>query len=79
MFRRLPSLALSVGLHVGVLLALWYAPDVSVPSLPKPSPGEYQQAFAGKEDKIVWYKFQQLPKISPKSSPSRPASRCVPT
>jgi TonB family protein len=66
---RLPSLAISVGLHVGVLLALLYAPDVSLPSLPKPSPSEYQQAFAGKEDKIVWYRFQQLPKISPQSSP----------
>jgi TonB family protein len=66
---RLPSLAISMGLHVGVLLALLYAPDASLPSLPKPSPSEYQQAFAGKEDKIVWYKFQQLPKISPQSSP----------
>ena len=66
---RLPSLAISVGLHVGVLLALLYAPSISVPSLPQPSPSEYQQAFAGKEDKIVWYRFQQLPKISPQSSP----------
>lgn len=58
-----------MGLHVGVLLALLYAPDASLPSLPKPSPSEYQQAFAGKEDKIVWYKFQQLPKISSQISP----------
>jgi TonB family protein len=63
------SLAISTGLHAGTLFVLLYAPDVSLPSLPKPSPSEYQQAFAGKEDKIVWYKFQQLPKISPQSSP----------
>ena len=69
MFSRFPSLAISVGLHAGVLLALLYGPSVSMPSLPKPSPSEYQQAFAGKEDKIVWYKFRQLPKISPQSSP----------
>lgn len=69
MSGRLPSLAISLGLHVGVLLILFQAPNISLPSLPKPSPSEYQQAFAGKEDKIVWYKFQQLPKISPESSP----------
>jgi TonB family protein len=69
MSGRLPSLAISLGLHAGVLLAILYAPSVSLPSLPKPSPSEYQQAFAGKEDRIVWYKFKQLPKISPQSSP----------
>jgi TonB family protein len=66
---KLPSLAVSTGLHVGAFFALMYAPPISLPSLPKPSPGEYEQAFAGKEDKIVWYKFRELPKISPQSSP----------
>jgi TonB family protein len=45
-----------------------YAPQVSMPSLPPSSPSEYQQAFAGKEDKIVWYKFHELPKITPQKS-----------
>jgi TonB family protein len=62
------SLAISAGLHVGAFFALMYTPRISLPTLPKTSPSEYQQAFAGKEDKIVWYKFRELPKIAPQKS-----------
>src|SRR5580704_8569047 len=63
------ALAISAGLHVASFFALMYAPPLSLPTLPSPSPSEYQQAFAGKEDKIVWYKFHDLPDISPQNSP----------
>ncbi len=63
------ALAISAGLHVASFFGLMYAPPLSLPSLPTASPNEYQQAFAGKEDKIVWYKFRDLPDISPQSSP----------
>ena len=64
------SLALSLGLHVAAFFALMEATPLSLPTLPSPSPTEYQQAFAGKEDKIVWYKFRELPNIVPRSAPS---------
>ena len=63
------SVALSLALHVAAFIALMYAPPLSLPDLPRPSPSEYQQAFAGKEDKIVWYKFRELPHITPRNSP----------
>jgi TonB family protein len=63
------ALTISLGLHVSAFLALMYAPPISLPTLPPPSPSEYQQAFAGKEDKIVWYKFRELPDITPPDSP----------
>src|SRR4051812_17984024 len=63
--RKPQALAISLGLHVATFLALMYAPPISLPALPPPSPSEYQQAFAGKEDKIVWYKFKELPDITP--------------
>jgi TonB family protein len=63
------ALGISLGLHVAAFFGLMYAPPMSLPTLPAPSPSEYQQAFAGKEDKIVWYKFRDLPDVSPKDSP----------
>ena len=62
------ALAISAGLHVASFLALMYAPPLSLPTLPSASPSEYQQAFAGKEDKIVWYKFHDLPDVAPQNS-----------
>jgi TonB family protein len=63
------ALALSLGLHAAAFFALMEAPPLSLPALPPPSPTEYQQGFAGKEDKIVWYKFHELPNIAPRRSP----------
>lgn len=58
------ALAISLGIHVSVFFGLMYMPPISL-DVPQPSPSEYQQAFAGKEDKIVWYKFRELPSITP--------------
>ena len=63
------SLAISACLHVAAFFGLMYSPPIGLPSIPPPSPSEYQQAFAGKEDKIVWYRFRELPKIDPQRSP----------
>jgi len=63
------ALAISLGLHAATFLGLMYIPPFGLPTLPPPSPGEYQQGFAGKEDKIVWYKFHDLPDIAPSISP----------
>jgi TonB family protein len=65
------AFAVSLGLHVAAFFALMYTPPFGVPSLPPPSPSEYQQAFAGKEDKIVWYKFRDLPEITPRKAPEK--------
>ncbi len=44
-------------------MALMHAPEIK---LPQPSPSEYQQAIAGKEQKLVWYKFNKaLPNVNP--------------
>ena len=55
---------MSLGIHVSAFFGLMYMPPIRL-SVPQPSPSEYQQAFAGKEDKIVWYKFKELPSITP--------------
>ena len=68
--RKPQALAISLGLHVATFFALMYAPPISLPKLPEKSPSEYEQAFKGKEDKIVWYKFKELPNISPPNSPA---------
>lgn len=62
---------ISLGLHIAVFFGLVYTPPFGMPSMPPPSPSEYQQAFAGKEDKIVWYKFKDLPEITPPKSPQK--------
>lgn len=54
---------ISAALHVAAFIALVHAPAVK---LPRPSESEYRQSFAGKEEKIVWYKFRrELPKVAP--------------
>ena len=73
------ALAISLGLHVLTFALLMEAPPLSLPTMPPPSPTEYQQAFAGKEDKIVWYKFRDLPNVTPQNSPkaNRPLRAAV--
>jgi TonB family protein len=47
-----------------------YAPEIR---LPQASPTEYQQAIAGNETKLVWYKFNNaLPDISPPRAEAEP-------
>jgi TonB family protein len=62
------ALAISLGIHVSAFFGLMYLPPIDL-AVPQPSPSEYQQAFAGKEDKIVWYKFKELPSITPPATP----------
>jgi TonB family protein len=65
------ALGISLGLHVAFFAALMYSPSIPL-RIPEKSPGEYQQEFAGKEDRIVWYHFKKLPEIRP---PKRQADR----
>ncbi len=61
------SLAISVLVHVAVLLALLNVESMSVP---KRAPSAYEQKVAGKESKIVWYKFRkELPRVAPANAP----------
>jgi TonB family protein len=61
--ERSVSLAVSLGLHAIVFVALMEAPGVQ---LPRASESEYKQAISGKEEKIVWYKFRkELPRVTP--------------
>jgi TonB family protein len=62
---KVRALAVSLALHATSFFLLMQAPPLSVPTLPPPSPSEFEQAFKGKEDKIVWYKFRELPRITP--------------
>ena len=60
---------ISSALHAVAFLALVHAPPVT---LPRPSESEYKQAIAGREEKIVWYKFHEnLPNISPPAAGSQ--------
>ena len=59
--RRLSPLAVSLAIHGSALLWVVWAP-----SIPPRSPSEYRQKIAGKESKIVFYKFRrELPAVSP--------------
>ena len=65
------ALGISLGLHIAFFAALMYSPSIPL-HVPERSPSEYQQEFAGKEDRIVWYHFKKLPEIRP---PKRQADR----
>jgi TonB family protein len=58
------ALGISLGLHTAFFAALMYTPTIGL-TIPERSPSEYQQAFAGKEDRIVWYRLRKLPEIRP--------------
>jgi TonB family protein len=64
-----PAAVVSAALHAVAFFALVHAPAVT---LPRPSESEYKQAIAGREEKIVWYKFHnKLPDISPRAAASK--------
>ena len=61
--KHSPALAISVALHAAAFAGLMLAPAIELPQREK---SEYQQVIAGKEDKLVWYKFdKELPEIRP--------------
>lgn len=64
--NRAFAAAVSIALHAIAFFALVHAPAVT---LPRPSESEYRQAIAGREEKIVWYRFpDKLPNISPRAA-----------
>src|SRR3569833_429641 len=65
------ALEISLGLHAAFFAALMYSPSIPL-RVPERSPSEYQQEFAGKEDRMVWYHFRKMPEIRP---PKRQAER----
>jgi TonB family protein len=68
--RRGFSLAMSLGGHGLAFVLLMNAPEVKIPP---PAKSEYEQAIKGREEKIVWYRFnQKLPDIVPLPAPLQP-------
>ncbi|HXJ38010.1 MAG TPA: TonB family protein [Bryobacteraceae bacterium] len=69
--HRNRSLLVSLGLHGAAFWGLMEAPSLEIP---KRAPTEYRQAIAGKEEKLVWYKFRkELPAVTPpKTAGKRP-------
>jgi TonB family protein len=69
-WARWRALAISLAGHAAAFVALMHAPEIR---LPQASPSEYQQAIAGREAKLVWYKFNNpLPDIDPLSAEAEP-------
>jgi len=61
---------ISLAMHAAAFAALMRAPEIR---LPQASPSEYRQAIAGKESKLVWYKFNKaLPNVSPARAEAEP-------
>ena len=59
--KRSPALAISVALHAAAFAGLMLSPAIELPQREKS-----EQVIAGKEDKLVWYKFdKELPEIRP--------------
>jgi TonB family protein len=57
------ALGISLLLHVAAFFGFLQAPRIEIPHA---SESEYKQAIAGKEQKIVWYKFRkELPAVRP--------------
>jgi len=65
-----------MALHAMAFVAFMEAPGFE---LPRASESEYKQVIAGKEEKIVWYKFRkELPRVTPPAA--KPDKRhCAPT
>jgi len=66
-------LAVSCAIHAVVF---WFVVDAPGLRMPKPAESEYKLAIAGKEEKLLWYKFKKLPAVtqprrSVKSVPKR--------
>ena len=64
---RSVAVAGSIAAHGALVFLLLHA-DFTPPEFPKTSKSEYEQAIAGKEKQIVWYRFKKdLPDVSPKT------------
>ncbi|MGD1072651.1 MAG: TonB family protein [Bryobacteraceae bacterium] len=60
--RQWGPLGVSLVIHSAAFVAFTSAPAIQ---LPHATGSEYRQKIAGKEDKLVWYKFQELPHVTP--------------
>src|ERR1700693_5814266 len=60
--QRWGSLAVSLVIHGAAFVAFTNAPAIR---LPRATESEYKLALAGKEEKLVWYKFRDLPRVTP--------------
>jgi TonB family protein len=60
--KRLGPLVISAALHGTAFFALMNAPEIM---LPEPAKSEYKQAIEGREEKLVWYRFKELPDVTP--------------
>jgi TonB family protein len=62
--ERSPALAISLAGHIAAFIGLMQAPQITLP-IPERGKSEYKQAFEGKEDKLVWYRFKKdLPNVA---------------
>jgi protein TonB len=69
-WARWRALAISLAAHAAAFAGLMYAPEIR---LPQASPTEYQQAIAGNETKLVWYKSNNaLPNVNPPRAEAQP-------
>ena len=55
-------LGISLVIHSIAFIAFTSAPAIQ---LPHATDSEYRQKIAGKEEKLVWYKFRELPHVTP--------------
>lgn len=61
--RRGLALGISLALHAAAFVAVMEGPAIR---LPPRAESEYKQSIAGKEEKLVWYKFRkELPAVTP--------------
>jgi TonB family protein len=61
--RRPAPLAISLVIHGAAFAALLSTPEIK---LPEPSKSAWKQAIEGKEDKLVWFRFnKELPDVTP--------------
>ena len=60
--RRWGPLGVSLAIHSAAFVAFTSAPAIR---LPHAAESEYRQKIAGKEEKLVWYKFRELPHMTP--------------
>ena len=66
--RRSGPLVTSFVIHVAAFIALLSTGPIE---LPEPAKSEYKQAFAGKEEKLVWFRFnKELPEVTPPKTKS---------
>jgi len=63
------SLGLSLVMHAAAFVALMNAPTIRIPEREK---SEYKLAIEGKEQKLIWYKFDKLPDVSPPVATAQP-------